>query len=141
MSRDSHGATDRWHVLNVKPKTRGIKYLMLWVFVATVNAANCPSLHDCRGSLGTPLVETFDELRIQVAGDEIGMVHDSLMQRNRRVDSLHDEHFQGSRHPADGFVAVAAAYDQLGDQGVVVRRHHSFAVSKRIDPHAGSAGQ
>ena len=57
----------------------------------------------------------------------------------RGVDSLDDEHLQRARHARDGLIAVLAAHDQLGDQRIVVGRHHAFGVRRGVDAHAGSA--
>ena len=63
------------------------------------------------------------------------------MQGNRGVDALDDEHFQGARHAGDGFGAVLAAHDQLGDQRVVVGRDDALGVGGGVDADAGAAGR
>jgi hypothetical protein len=40
VSRDSYRVTERWEVLNADPKTRGLEYWVLRVFVATLNVCD-----------------------------------------------------------------------------------------------------
>jgi hypothetical protein len=47
-----------------------------------------------------------EETRIQAAGDEVGVVQDLAVQRDRSINSLHHEHIQSAAHARDGFVAV-----------------------------------
>ena len=65
----------------------------------------------------------------------------ALVQRNRGVDSFHDEHLERALHAADGFGAVAAVGDQLGHQRIVKRRDHAIGVRPGVHAHADPAGQ
>ena len=81
--------------------------------------------HFCRGLLRRLLAlgEAFDEVGIVVARREIGVGHNPLVQRNGGVDAFHHKQVKRPLHAADGFGAVAAVGNELGDQRVVVGRH------------------
>ena len=65
---------------------------------------------------------------------------DALVERQRGLDAFDDEHFEGAAHARDGFGAVAAADDELGDQRIVVGRDDGIGVGGGIHAHAGAAG-
>ena len=69
-----------------------------------------------------------------------GVGKDRLMQRDRGLDALHDELAERALHLGHGLGAVAAMNNQLGDQRIVVRRHHALGVQRRIHAHAVAAG-
>jgi hypothetical protein len=54
MSRNRHGATERWWMLNVRTKTRRCRVLLSTdAFVFSVQGSShtgAPSPHNCRGS-------------------------------------------------------------------------------------------
>ena len=64
-----------------------------------------------------------DESRAQVARAEVGVVEDRAVVGNRRCRSDHHEFAQGAARSRDRLGAVAAVDYELGDEGVVVRRH------------------
>ncbi len=84
--------------------------------------------------------EPFQKVGVEVAGCEIGIGKDALVQRQRGLDSLDDEHFQSAAHARDGLGAVATAHDELGDQRIVVGRDHGVGMGRGIHAHAGAAG-
>src|SRR5689334_6961624 len=73
---------------------------------------------------------------VEPAGGEIGMRENPFLQRNRRVDSLDDEHIQSSPHPGNGFGAIGAVRDQFCHQRIVIRRNHAVLIGRRV--HADS---
>src|SRR5450631_3400250 len=60
--------------------------------------------------------ESLDKPRIEIASAEVRVRQYPPVQRNRRVDSFHDKHSQGTAHARDGFAAILAADHQLGNQ-------------------------
>ena len=65
---------------------------------------------------GRLLREALDEVGVHLARLEIGMGHNALVERDRGVDPLDDEHAQRALHAADGFGAIVAIRNQLRDQ-------------------------
>ena len=63
-----------------------------------------------------------------------------LVQRDRGLDSLHHELAQRALHPGDGFGAVDAVHNELGDERVVVGRDDAFGILRRVDANAVAAG-
>jgi len=57
------------------------------------------------------------------------------------VDALDDEEVEGALHALDGFGAVVAVGDQLGDEGVVIRRNDAVLKGVRVDTDADAAGK
>ena len=84
--------------------------------------------------------ESFEEVGVEFAGREVGVGEDALVQRERGLDALDDEHLQGPAHAGDGFGAVASANDELGDQRIVVGRDDGIGMSGGVHAHAGAAG-
>ncbi len=80
--------------------------------------------------------QALDEMGIEFAGGEVGIRKDTPLQRNGGLDAFDDEHVQGAPHPGDGFGAVAALNDQLGDHGIVVGRDYGIGVGRGIDTHS-----
>src|SRR5271169_7197994 len=83
--------------------------------------------------------ESFDEAGIEIASAKIRIREDSPVQRNRGVDSLHDEHLQSTAHARDSFAAILAAHHQLRDQRVIIWRNRAFGISRGVDAHARSS--
>src|SRR5512143_1808606 len=74
------------------------------------------------------------------AGDEGGVVHQFLVQRDVALDAFDDHFHQRAAHAGDGLVAAVAVGDQLADHRVVVRRHVIAVIHVRVDTDAGAAG-
>src|SRR5579871_5192549 len=84
--------------------------------------------------------KSFHELGVEVAGTEVRILEDGLMQRNRGVDSLHDELTERALCTRHGFFAVLTVGDELGDERVVVWRDNAFGVLRGIDADAVASG-
>ena len=52
--------------------------------------------------------------------NEVRMVNNSLVKRNRGLDPLDDEHAEGAIQPVECLFSIAAMSDQLGNQRVVM---------------------
>ena len=74
------------------------------------------------------------------AGAEARVREDRLVQGDGGFDSLHHELAERALHLGDGFGAVAAVDDELGDQRVVVGRDDALGVLRRVDADAVAAG-
>ena len=72
-------------------------------------------------------------------GDEVGIVQNLQVERNRRLDPLDDGHLERALHPRDRFGAVAAVRDDLRDERIVVRRDRALGVRIRVHAHARAA--
>ena len=57
------------------------------------------------------------------------------------MNALDDEKIEGTLHPLNGFVAIFAVRDQLGDQGIVIGRDDAVLLGMGVDPNANTAGQ
>jgi hypothetical protein len=84
--------------------------------------------------------EAFHKLRIELSGDEIRVRENALVQRNRGIDTLHDEHIQSATHPGKRIRAILSVDNQLCNHRVIIRRHHATLILRRIHADAGSAG-
>src|SRR6185369_1903727 len=62
------------------------------------------------------------------------------MQRNRREDSLDDEHLQRPLHAENSLFPILAASDQLRNQRVIVGRYDSLGIQSRIYANASPTG-
>src|SRR5215469_11408413 len=87
-----------------------------------------------------PRQEALHKLGVEVAGAESLILEDSLVQRNRCIDSLHDELPQRAFHLRNGLGAVASVHYELRDQRVVVRRHHALGILRRVHAYSVAAG-
>src|SRR5580698_2791931 len=83
--------------------------------------------------------KSFNEPRIKLTCPEVRVGKNSPMQRNRRVHALDDKHLQCPRHPRDRLVAILAAYDQLGNQRIIVRRDHTLCICRGIDANSSAS--
>src|SRR5579862_2261732 len=83
--------------------------------------------------------EVLHERRADLAGDEVRVVEDAQMQRDRRLDPLDDRHLERSLHPCDRLGAVAAMDNDLGDHRVVIRRDRALRVREGLEPRARAA--
>ena len=72
---------------------------------------------------------------------EVFIRKNALMQRNRGVNSFHDKHAQRALHASHRFCAVRSMHNQFRDQRIVIRRHNTFRVLRRVNAHAVAAGQ
>src|SRR5580693_8266962 len=79
-------------------------------------------------------------MSIEPASLKIRVGENASVQWNGGFDSFNDEHVQRPTHASDGFVAVAAASDELGDQGIVIRRDHGVGVRGGIHAHTCGGG-
>ena len=77
---------------------------------------------------------------VELAGAEICVGEDLLVQRDRSLDSLHHKLAQGALHLGDGLFAIDAMHDELGNERVVIGRHDAFGILRRIDADAVAAG-
>ena len=84
--------------------------------------------------------EPLHESGVEFAGAEIFIREDLLVERDGGVDALHDELAQGALHLRDGFGAINAVHDQLGNERVVIGRDDAFSVLRSIDANAVAAG-
>ena len=73
--------------------------------------------------------------------DEIGLVHQGLVQRDAGLDAGNDHFLQRALQPHDAAFAGAARDDQLGDHRVIIRRDLVPGVKPGIDPHVHAAGR
>src|SRR5450756_1997092 len=80
--------------------------------------------------------EFLDKSRIEIAGAKIRVRQYPPVQRYRRVDSFHNKHFESAAHARDGFAAILATHDQLGNERVIVWRNCAFGIGSGIDAHA-----
>src|SRR5436190_8312037 len=64
----------------------------------------------------------FNKPRVHVATDEVGVLHDLNLKRDRRLDRRDVKLAQGPLHRRDRFRASGAVDDQLPNHAVVVRR-------------------
>src|SRR5436190_7177164 len=65
-----------------------------------------------------------EEARVDSAGNKLGILKNTLMQRDRGIDSLDHEHPQRPLHPHDSFRAIRAERDQLCHQRIVIGRDY-----------------
>jgi len=85
--------------------------------------------------------EVLHEVRPDLAPAEPLVVHDLLVERNRRLDSLDDHQLQSPFHARDSEVARARVNDDFRDQRIVKRRDLVPRVDECIDADARSARQ
>ena len=57
-----------------------------------------------------------EEVRIEIAGDEVGVGEDALVEGDGGLDTFDDEAAERALHARDGFGAVVAVGDDLGNQ-------------------------
>src|SRR5213593_1995925 len=81
---------------------------------------------DCAGAI---VLEVVKKLCMYLASPKFVITEDLPMQRNRGLHPLHHKHIQGAIHAPDGFIAGGSVHNQLGDQGIVIRRNNVFSVS------------
>src|SRR5438067_11136967 len=75
-----------------------------------------------------------------LAPSKFGIAEDPDMQRNGGLHSLHDKHIERPIHAPYGFIASGSMHNQLGDQGIVIRRNNILGVSSSIDTNSRSTG-
>ena len=90
--------------------------------------------------LGFGKADALEEMGVELAGDEIGMGENALVQRDRGLDSLDDEAIESALHADDRFGTVAAMRDQLGDQRIVIGRNDGVGVGGGVDANSRTAG-
>src|SRR5580765_2999521 len=77
---------------------------------------------------------------VDIAGAEFFVGQNAAVQWNGGMNAFYDKHFQGALHPHDGFSAVFAKRNQLGDQRVIIRRDHTLGIRRGVHAHAQPAG-
>jgi len=90
--------------------------------------------------LGAAGQEIFHEAGVEVTGAEGGVAEDFLVHGDGGLDALDDELAEGALHFGDGFGAVVAMDDELGDERIVVGRDDALGVLRGIDADAVAAG-
>src|SRR5258708_6330597 len=73
---------------------------------------------------------------IEIPRTKFRVCQNPPVQRNRRVDSFHDEHSQRPAHARDGLAAILTTHHQLGNQRIIIGRNRAFGVSGRVDAYA-----
>ena len=77
---------------------------------------------------------------VEVAGDEVGILENTLEQRDRGGDADDLVLLERPSHPPQRDRPVGAPGDQLGDHRVIVDRHLIALVQRGIVANAGAAG-
>src|SRR4029077_57267 len=80
--------------------------------------------------------KSLNEPRIEIARAKIRVGKNPPVQRNRRVDSLHDKHSQRPAHPRNRLATILATHHQLGNERVIVWRNRALRISGRVDAYA-----
>src|SRR4051812_9027719 len=83
----------------------------------------------------------FNETRVDLAADEVRVLHDLELKRDRRLDRGDVEFAEGALHGGDGLGAGGAVDDQLADHAVVVRGDAVAGVDVAVEAHARAAGE
>src|SRR5262249_9216933 len=73
---------------------------------------------------------------IYVSGFEVLVFQNATMKRNRGMNALDNEHFQGSAHAHDRFFAVLTIGDEFGNQRIVIGWNYCIRVGGRIYAHS-----
>jgi hypothetical protein len=81
----------------------------------------------------------FLEAGVDVTGDERGVPDDAGQEGDRRGDPFENEAVERLPHARQRFGPIAAVYDHLGQQGIVMRRDGVAGVDVGIDPDPGPA--
>src|SRR5579875_1954688 len=79
-------------------------------------------------------------MRVEAASDKIGIFHNFFVQRNGSLNSFDDKLIERAGHTRDGFGAVIAKSDELGDKRIVIRRDDSVGISGGIHTDSRAAG-
>src|SRR3972149_7039534 len=85
------------------------------------------------GGSQTPL----DEVRVDLAAAEEGVVQHPQVEGDRGLDAADLELHQRPAHPHDRLVSIAPPRDDLGHQRVIVRWDRGAGVTVGIHAHAG----
>src|SRR5690606_26298967 len=88
-----------------------------------------------------PLLATLGQLLFQVVNAgaaclEAGVLHQFPVQIHVRLDAFHHHFGQGNVHTGNGLLARLTVGNQLGNHGIVVRRHGVAGKDVRVDTHA-----
>ena len=83
--------------------------------------------------------EAFEEEGRNMALLEVGVVENSFVQRDGRLDTFDHKLIEGSAHAGDGFLSIPAMGDDLGDHRIVERNDHHVRFHRRVDSYAESA--
>src|SRR5262245_43188424 len=83
--------------------------------------------------------EPFEEDGRDVSLLEVGVVEDTFVQRNGRLDTFDHELVEGSTHARNGFLPVSPMGNDLGDHGIIERGYHHVRFHCRVDSYPESA--
>src|ERR1700730_6904112 len=70
---------------------------------------------------------------------DVGIAHERLEQRNRRIDSVDNELIERATKAHECFIAVSPMYNELANKRVIVGRNGIPGVDRAIDAHAKAA--
>src|SRR5690606_30671282 len=82
----------------------------------------------------------FEVVDVGAAGQEGGVVDELLVQGDGGLDAVDDDLGEGGGHARDGQLAGFGVGDELGDEGIVVRRDAVAVVGVGVHADAGTAG-
>jgi len=83
--------------------------------------------------------ESVKKVGVQPPRVKIGIKHDFALQRNGSLDAFDHEHLQGSPHPDNGLGSSVAKGNELGHQGIIIRRDYGIGVRRRIHSNSRAA--
>ena len=75
----------------------------------------------------------------QCAGEEVGLLHHSAMERDRRRDPVDGQLGQGPIHPCDRGRSVGSVRDELPQKRIVVETHLVSLGEATVPTHSGTA--
>src|SRR5262249_17918912 len=84
---------------------------------------------------------TLDEAGIHMPLDELAAFKNPPVKRNRRLHALDDELGERPAHDGERALTVGLMDEQLGNEGIVVRRHAVAGDDVAVEPDAGTAGR
>src|SRR5438093_2180742 len=90
---------------------------------------------DCAGTI---VLEMIKEFCMYLAPPKFRITDDLRMQRNGGLHPLHHKHIHRAIHAPYSFIASRSMHNQLGDQGIVIRRNNVFGVSGSVDANSWS---
>jgi len=77
---------------------------------------------------------------VVIAGGEVGMVENFLLERNGGLDAADHELTEGALHTGDGNLAGSTGDDEFGDHRIVIGGHGVAGIDVGIDAHTLAAG-
>src|SRR5262245_54479586 len=82
--------------------------------------------------------QALDKVGVEFPRREVRVREDAPVQGDGGFDAFDDEHVEGTLHAGNGFTAVAALHDELGDHRIVVRWDHRVSIGCGIYPDPGT---